>query len=107
MIKKIIAFCVLSAAVVSCKKEATVSEAKPVKITQTESKEDQYKPIDTACSSTNKTADYITSLQWYRTKIDKEISENSPEQNDRVYEDYLKVREKYTQCLSGKDSLSD
>lgn len=100
MIKKIIAFCVLSAAVVSCKKEATVSEAKPVKITQTESKEDQYKPIDTACSSTNKTEDYITSLQWYRTKIDKEISENSLEQNDRVYEDYLKVREKYTECLN-------
>lgn len=101
MIKRIIAICILSAAVVSCKKETAVSEGKQVNdsITKTESKEDQYKPIDTACLSTNKTEDYITSLQWYRTKIEKEMAGNSPEQNDKVYEDYLKIRGKYTECL--------
>jgi hypothetical protein len=101
MIKKIIAVCLLSAAVVSCKKEAAVSDTKSVKdsVTTTEVKEDQYKPLDTACSSTNKMEDYITSLQWYRTKIEKEIAGNSPEQNDKVYEDYLKIRGKYTECL--------
>ncbi|RKE81755.1 MULTISPECIES: hypothetical protein [unclassified Chryseobacterium] len=101
MIKRIIAIYILSAAVVSCKKETAVSEVKQVNdsITKTESKEDQYKPIDTACSSANKTEDYITSLQWYRTKIEKEMAGNRPEQNDQVYEDYLKIRGKYTECL--------
>ncbi len=101
MIKRIIAICILSAAVVSCKKETAVSEGKQVNdsITKTKSEEDQYKPIDTACSSANKTEDYITSLQWYRTKIEKEMAANSPEQNDQVYEDYLKIRGKYTECL--------
>ncbi|GEJ44355.1 hypothetical protein [Chryseobacterium sp. ON_d1] len=101
MIKQIITICILSAAVVSCKKEAAVSEVKPVhdSIAGTESREDQYKPIDTACSSGNKTEDYIKSLQWYRAKIEKEMAGNSPEQNDKVYEDYLKIRSKYTECL--------
>ena len=101
MIKRIIAICILSAAVVSCKKETAVSEGKQVNdsITKTKSEEDQYKPIDTACSSANKTEDYITYLQWYRTKIEKEMAANSPEQNDQVYEDYLKIRGKYTECL--------
>lgn len=101
MIKQIITICILSAAVVSCKKEAAVSEVKPVhdSIAGTESGEDQYKPIDTACSSGNKTEDYIKSLQWYRAKIEKEMAGNSPEQNDKVYEDYLKIRSKYTECL--------
>lgn len=102
MIKKIIAACLLSAAVVSCKKEATVSDVKPANdsIAKNETKEDQYKPIDTACSPNYKTEDYITALQWYRTKIDKEIATNSPEQNDKVYEDYVKIRNKYTSCLN-------
>ncbi|WP_276877885.1 hypothetical protein [Chryseobacterium joostei] len=102
MIKKIIAVCLLSAAVVSCKKEATVSDVKPANdsIAKNEVKEDQYKPIDTACSPNYKTEDYITALQWYRTKIDKEIAANSPEQNDKVYEDYVKIRNKYTSCLN-------
>ncbi|WP_106917508.1 hypothetical protein [Chryseobacterium aurantiacum] len=102
MIKKIVAVCLLSAAVVSCKKETAVSDVKPANdsIIKNETKEDQYKPIDTACSPNHKTDDYITALQWYRTKIDKEIAGNSPEQNDKVYEDYVKIRDKYTSCLN-------
>ncbi|MFP3831528.1 hypothetical protein [Chryseobacterium sp. SIMBA_028] len=102
MIKKIVAVCLLSAAVVSCKKETAVSDVKPANdsIAKNEIKEDQYKPIDTACSPNHKTEDYITALQWYRTKIDKEIAGNSPEQNDKVYEEYVKIRNKYTSCLN-------
>lgn len=102
MIKKIITVCILSAAVVSCKKETAVSEAKSANdsIAKNETKEDQYKPIDTACSSENKTEDYIKALQWYRTKIDKEIAGNSPEQNNKVYENYVKIRDKYTDCFN-------
>ncbi|CAH0180805.1 hypothetical protein [Chryseobacterium sp. Bi04] len=102
MIRKIIAVCLVSAAVVSCKKETAVSDIKPVNdsIAKKETPEDQYKPIDTACSSENKTEDYITALQWYRTKIDKEIAGNSPEQNNKVYEDYVKIRDKYTECFN-------
>ena len=102
MIRKIIAVCLVSAAVVSCKKETAVSDIKPVNdsIAKNEAPADQYKPIDTACSSENKTEDYITALQWYRTKIDKEIAGNSPEQNNKVYEDYVKIRDKYTDCFN-------
>lgn len=102
MIKKIIAVCILSVAVVSCKKETAVSDVKPANdsIAKNETKEDQYKPIDTACSSENKTEDYITALQWYRTKVDKEIVGNNPAQNNKVYEDYVKIRDKYTNCLN-------
>ncbi|MEG0925347.1 hypothetical protein [Chryseobacterium sp.] len=102
MIKKIVAVFLLSAAVVSCKKETAVLDVKPANdsIIKNETKEDQYKPIDTACSPNHKTEDYITALQWYRTKIDKEIAGNSPEQNDKVYEDYVKIRDKYTSCLN-------
>lgn len=102
MIKKIIAVCILSVAVASCKKEAAVPDRKPANdsIVKNETKENQYKPIDTACSASNKTEDYITALQWYRTKIDKEIAGNSPEQNNKVYEDYVKIRDKYTDCLN-------
>lgn len=106
MIKKIIAVCILSAAVVSCKKETAVSDVKTVNdsIAKNEAKEDQYKPIDTVCSPGNKTEDYITALQWYRTKIDKEIAGNNPEQNNKVYENYLKIREKYTDCLNASQT---
>lgn len=102
MIKKIIAVCILSAAVVSCKKETAVSEVKSANdsIAKNETKENQYKPIDTACSSENKTEDYIKALQWYRTKIDQEIAGNTPEQNNKVYDDYVKIREKYTDCFN-------
>ncbi|MDC8099988.1 hypothetical protein [Chryseobacterium rhizosphaerae] len=102
MIRKIIAVCLVSAAVVSCKKETAVSDIKPVNdsIAKNEAPADQYKPIDTACSSENKTEDYITVLQWYRTKVDKEIAGNSPEQNNKVYEDYVKIRDKYTDCFN-------
>ncbi|AZA89544.1 Uncharacterised protein [Chryseobacterium nakagawai] len=102
MIKKIIAVFMLSVAVVSCKKETTVSDVKPANdsIAKNETQENQYKPIDTACSSENKTEDYITALQWYRTKINKEIAGNSLEQNNKVYEAYVKIRDKYTDCLN-------
>ncbi|REC61606.1 hypothetical protein DRF65_14200 [Chryseobacterium pennae] len=106
MIKKIITVCILSAAVVSCKKETAVPDGKPANdsIAKNETKEDQYKPIDTACSANNKTEDYIKALQWYRTKIDKEIAGNSPEQNNKVYEDYVKIREKYTECFNNSQT---
>ncbi|MCJ7932053.1 MAG: hypothetical protein MUW56_00040 [Chryseobacterium sp.] len=106
MIKEIIAVCILSVAVVSCKKETTVSDVKPANglIAKNETKEDQYKPIDTACSSENKTEDYITALEWYRTKTDKEIAGNSPEQNNKVYEDYVKIRDKYTDCFNASQT---
>lgn len=102
MIKKIVAVCLLSVAVVSCKKETAVSDTKSGSdsIAKNDTKENEYKPIDTACTKDHQPADYIAALQWYRTKIDKEIAENSPEQNNKVYEDYVKIREKYTDCLS-------
>ncbi|WP_034725462.1 hypothetical protein [Chryseobacterium sp. JM1] len=104
MIKKIVAVCMLSVLVFSCKKEVQkVAETKTANdsITQTEIKEDLFKPIDTACSTANKTEDYIAALQWYKAKTDKEIAVNSPEQNNSLYEDYVKIRTKYTDCLNG------
>ncbi|MDV7696083.1 hypothetical protein N6B72_04025 [Chryseobacterium soli] len=104
MMRKSLAVCMLSVLVFSCKKEASKTAGGKTandSIAGTEMKEDLFKPIDTACSPANKMEDYMTALQWYRTKVDKEIAENSPEQNDRVYEDYLKIREKYTECLNG------
>jgi hypothetical protein len=72
----------LFAAVVSCKKEAAVADVKSANdsIAKNETKEDQYKPIDTVCSSENKTEDYITALQWYRTKIDRDCRKQSGEE---------------------------
>ena len=70
----------LSVLVFSCKKEIQkVAETKTVNdsITQTEAKEDLFKPIDTTCSTANKTEDYIAALQWYKAKTDKEIAVNS------------------------------
>ncbi|MBL1220915.1 hypothetical protein JET18_08710 [Chryseobacterium sp. L7] len=104
MIKKILAVCMLSVLVFSCRKEVQKApETKTVNdsIAKTEVKEDLFKPIDTACSTANKTEDYIAALQWYKAKTDKEIAVNSPEQNDRLYEDYVKIRTKYTDCLNG------
>lgn len=94
---------VLSVLIFSCKREAqkgaegiTVRDS----IAKTEVKEDFFKPIDTTCSPANKTEDYISALEWYKTKIDKEIGVNSPTQNNKLYEDYIKIREKYTECLN-------
>ncbi|MDR2237065.1 MAG: hypothetical protein LBE92_13170 [Chryseobacterium sp.] len=102
MIKNSIVAGLLSVAVVSCKKEAAVSDVKPVNdsIVKSEIKEDQYKPVDTACSPSGKTEDYIRALQWYRTRTEKELAANTPEQNDKTYEDLVKIRTKYTGCLS-------
>ncbi|OCA72054.1 hypothetical protein BBI01_07825 [Chryseobacterium artocarpi] len=106
MIKKIVAVCLLSVAVVSCKKETAVSDIKSGSdsIAKNDTRENEYKPIDTACTKDHQPADYIAALQWYRTKIDKEIAENSPEQNNKVYEDYVKIREKYTDCFNVSQS---
>lgn len=103
MIKKILVIFILCISLFSCKKEVSkTSEIKPENdsIAKVETKEDLYKPIDTACSSQNKTEDYIAALQWYQTKTEKEIAENSPEQNDKLYENYIKIRNKYIGCLS-------
>ena len=103
MIKKSLAAFILLISIFSCKKEASkTSEGKIEKdtISKIETEEDSFKPIDTACSSKNKTEDYIAALQWYQHKTEKEIAQNSPEQNDKLYEDYLKIRDKYTVCLS-------
>ncbi|REC50002.1 hypothetical protein DRF67_00190 [Chryseobacterium pennipullorum] len=96
------AVCLLSAIAVSCKKETAVSEEQPIRnsVAKNETKENQYKPIDTACSPNNKMEDYIMALQWYSNKINKEMAGNSPEQNTKVYDDYIKIREKYTDCLN-------
>lgn len=103
MIKQIITVCMLYIAVVSCKKETTASDIKPVNdsISKIKTQEDQYKPVDTACSSTHKTEDYIKSLQWYQKDIEKQVAQNSPEQNNQLYVDYTKIRSKYIECLSG------
>jgi TolA-binding protein len=103
MIKKSLAAFILLISIVSCKKEASKTFERKVEKDTTltaETKEDLFKPIDTACSTKNRTEDYIAALQWYQHKIEKEIAQNSPEQNDKLYEDYSKIRDKYTGCLS-------
>lgn len=101
--RKSLAIFVVCMSLFSCKKEGSkASEGKNTNdsIAKVDVKEDVYKPIDTACSSQNKTEDYITALQWYQSKTEKEIAENSPEQNDKSYEEYVKIRNKYISCLS-------
>ncbi|WP_131368696.1 hypothetical protein [Chryseobacterium luteum] len=103
MIKKSLAVCMLSVLVFSCKKEAPeMPETKMAhdSIAKTEVKEDIFKPIDTAYSPAYKTEDYMKALQYYRTEAEKEIAAGSPEQNNKVYEGYVEVRNKYIQGLS-------
>ncbi|MCE3074534.1 tetratricopeptide repeat protein [Chryseobacterium gwangjuense] len=104
MIRNSLAAFIVLISLFSCRKETAtnVSDKKNVSdtIAKTESKVDNYQPIDTTCSSKNKTEDYIAALQWYQHKTEKEITQNSPEQNAQLYEDYIKIREKYTACLS-------
>jgi len=103
MIKKSLAAFILLVSIVSCKKEASKTSQEKIEkdtISTVETKEDLFKPIDTTCSSKNKTEDYIETLQWYQQKTEKEIAQNSPEQNDKLYEAYSKIREKYIVCLS-------
>lgn len=101
--RSISAIFILFVFVFSCgKKESKSIEKKQENdtISKTETKKDSYKPIDTICSSKNTTEDYITTLQWYKSETEKEIANNTPEQNDKLYEDYIKNRDKYTACLS-------
>ncbi|GAA5102183.1 hypothetical protein GCM10023210_42910 [Chryseobacterium ginsengisoli] len=103
MIKKSLAAFILLISIFSCKKETSKTSAGKIEkdtISKIKTREDSFKPIDTACSSKNKTEDYIAALQWYQYKTEKEIAQNSPEQNDKLYEDYLKIRNNYTVCLS-------
>ncbi|AZA83801.1 hypothetical protein C1637_13805 [Chryseobacterium lactis] len=102
MIKRITAICMISVFVVSCKKEAATSGKQPANdsIAKTEVKEELYKPIDTAYSSKNTTEDYIKSLEYYKSKTEQDIATGSPEQNNKRYEDFAKIREKYIEGLS-------
>lgn len=107
MIKKSITAVILLS-VFSCKKEASKTSQGKVEndtISKAENVKDSFKPIDTACHSSNKTDDYIAALQWHKDKIIKEVAHNSPERNDKLYEDYLKIRDKYILCLS--ENLSE
>lgn len=102
---RILAILILSVFLFAChKKESVIFERKSAHdtIAETPIKSDLYKPADTACSSENKPEDYIRSLQWYQTKTEKEIAKNTPEQNDKVYEEYLEIRSKYIHCLSSQ-----
>ncbi|MEI3789756.1 MULTISPECIES: hypothetical protein [unclassified Chryseobacterium] len=103
MIKKSFAVCMLSVLVFSCKKEVSkTTEVKAVNdsVAKTEIKEDLFKPVDTAYSPKNTTEDYIKALQYYQSKTEREIAAGSPEQNNKVYEDYVEVRNKYIEGLS-------
>lgn len=103
MIKNSIAIVLLCLGIVSCKKEGSKTPEGNLKknsAANIEARQDLYKPIDTACSSGNKIEDYIAALQWYQMKTEKKIAENSPQENDRLYEDYAKIRDKYIGCLS-------
>lgn len=102
---RILAILILSVFLFAChKKESVILERKSANDTigETPVKGDLYKPADTACSSENKPEDYIRSLQWYQTKTEKEIAKNTPEQNDKIYEEYLEIRNKYIHCLSSQ-----
>lgn len=86
------------------KKESEVFTGKSANdtILETQVKNDLYKPKDTACSSENKPEDYIKSLQWYQSKAIREIAENTPEENNKLYEEYFEIRNKYINCLSNQ-----
>ncbi|MFC3157704.1 hypothetical protein ACFOEQ_03675 [Chryseobacterium arachidis] len=78
MIKKSVAAFILLISIFSCKKEVSKTSEGKIKndtISKAESKEDLFKPIDTACSSKNKTEDYITALQWYQQNRERNCSE--------------------------------
>ncbi|MCU7613746.1 hypothetical protein N0B16_04780 [Chryseobacterium sp. GMJ5] len=102
---RILAILILSVFLFAChQKESVILERKSANdtIAETPLKDDLYKPADTACSSENKPEDYIRSLQWYQAKTEKEIAKNTPEQNDKIYEEYLEIRNKYIHCLSSQ-----
>lgn len=89
--------------ILSCKKNEAVSSKELTRrdtMAKTEAKVAGYQPIDTVCSPGNKTEDYINALEWYKSKIQKETNENSPEQNNKVYENYIKISSKYITCLN-------
>lgn len=91
----------------SCKKEETKATENLVAsdtVSAGNSIEESYKPIDTACSVKTTTQDYILALQWYQKKTEKETAKNSPEQNDKLYDDYLKIRNQYIACLNNAES---
>ncbi|WP_312900809.1 tetratricopeptide repeat protein [Chryseobacterium taichungense] len=103
MIQKSLAAFILLVSIFSCKKEASktsIQEVEKDTALKVETNEDIFKPVDTVCFSSNTTEDYIKAVEWYKNKTAKEVADNSPEQNNKLYEDYLKIRNKYTLCLS-------
>jgi len=103
MIKKGLAAFILLISISSCKKEASKTSQEKVEIdtmSKTENAKDSFKSVDTVCFSSNTTENYITALQWHKDKIIKKVAQNSPKQNDKLYEDYIKIRNKYILCLS-------
>ncbi|WP_175622303.1 tetratricopeptide repeat protein [Chryseobacterium schmidteae] len=102
MIKNIVVIGILSLAVVSCKKKTAATDIKSSNdsIVDNRNTDFTYKPIDTICSKEYKSDDYIMSLEWYQKKIKINIAQNTPEQNNKLYLDYFKIRTKYTECLN-------
>lgn len=93
----------LSVFVFSCKKEVgKESEPKTVRDSAaiTDTKKDLFKPIDTLYSPAYKMEDYMKALHYYHAKTQKEIAEGSLGQNNKVYEDYVEIRNKYTESLN-------
>jgi len=103
MIRKSLAAFILLVSIFSCRKETSKTSEKDVvndTVSKVEAKDNVFKPVDTACLSSNTTEDYIKAVQWYKDKTVKEVADNSLKQNNKLYEDYIKIRNKYTLCLS-------
>lgn len=103
MIQKSLAAFILLVSVFSCKKEASKTSIQKVEndaVSKAEIKEELLKPVDTVCLTSHTTEDYIKAVNWYENKTVKEAALNSQEHNNKLYEDYIKIREKYILCLS-------
>ncbi|CAA7196639.1 tol-pal system YbgF family protein [Chryseobacterium potabilaquae] len=103
MIKKRVAAFILLIVILSCKKNEQIVTGRNIvhdTLNSIVTKEDSYRPIDTVCSPNNKTKDYIEALQWYNDEVRKEVAMNPLEKNNRLYKNYLKIRDKYIQCIS-------
>jgi len=106
-IKNSLKFLLIFSVMFSCKKEEPKTSENLFSsdtISVKNSQEESFKPIDTTCSAKNTTRDYILSLQWYQEKTEKEAANNLPERNDRLYDDYSKIRNQYIACLNNAES---
>jgi len=103
MIQKSLAAFILLVSIFSCKKETLKVSEKKIEndtVSKAEIKEELLKPVDTVCLTSHTTEDYIKAVNWYENKTVKEVALNSQEHNNKLYEDYIKIREKYILCLS-------